>query len=136
MIVLRDPTAVSSIAELEPYPDIRHLVQQRFTEICDGEPFDPDLMGYMIVVEPGDTVDALEEETSCRIMRNLFDDVRFGDPEFDPSFEALEDHGSCFEMVIILNDDGFGIAIFIPKTAGIDAELLALCEHYAVPAMS
>lgn len=128
MIVLRDPAAVSSIAD----PDIRHLVQQRFTEICDGVPFDPDLMGYMIVVEPGDTVDALEVESSCHILCNLFDDIRFGDPEFDPSFEALEEHGSCFEMVFILNDDGFGIEIFIPKQEGIDADLLAMCQTYAV----
>ena len=37
-------------------------------------------------------------------------------------------------MVFILNDDGFGIEIFIPKTKGIDADLLAMCAMYAEPA--
>jgi hypothetical protein len=39
-----------------------------------------------------------------------------------------------YKLAGILSDGGFGIDIFIPKTAGIDAELLAMCAMYAVPA--
>jgi hypothetical protein len=130
MIILRGSTYVSSIADL----DIHGLVEQRFTEICSGEPYDYDLHGYMIIVEPGDSVDALEKESSCPILRNIFDDARFGDPDFVPSFEAMEEHASCYEIVFVLNDEGFGIDIFIPKQEGIDTELLAMCAEYAVPA--
>ena len=130
MLILRDPALAKRIAD----PDIRSLVEQRFVEILAGEPYDYDQHGYMIVVEPGDSVDALEEESSCRILRSLFDDTRFGDPDFAPSCEALEEHSGCYEMVFILNDDGFGISIFIPKTKGIDADLLAMCAIYAEPA--
>jgi hypothetical protein len=127
MLILRDPALASSIAN----PDIRGLVEQRFAEICAGEPYNYDQHGYTIVVEPGDSVAALEEESSCPILRNLFDKTRFGDPDFAPSCEALEEHSGCYEMVFILNDDGFGITIFIPKTKGIDADLLAMCAIYA-----
>lgn len=129
MIILRDPSLVSSITD----PDIRLLVEQRFFEICAGEPYDYDLHGDFIVVEPGDTVEALEEESGCPILGSFFDDSRFGDSEFVPSFEYLEEHDGCFEMGFILNDEGFGIDIWIPKIAGIDAELLSLCSQYAVP---
>ena len=130
MLILRDPTMASSITD----PDIRRLVELRYVEICAGDPYDYDSHGYMIVVEPGDSVDALEEESSCRILRSLFDDTRFGDPDFAPSCEALEEHSTCYEIVFVLNDDGFGISIFIPKTKGIDADLLAMCAIYAEPA--
>ena len=130
MLILRDPALARSITD----PDIRALVEQRFREICAGEPYNYDQHGYSIVVEPGDTVMALEEESSCPILRNLFDDTRFGDPDFAPSCEALKEHSACYEMVFILNDDGFGISIFIPKTKGIDADLLAMCAIYAEPA--
>ena len=130
MLILRDPSMASSIAN----PDIRGLVEQRFAEICAGEPYDYDSHGYTIVVEPGDSVAALEEESSCPILHNLFDDTRYGHPDFSPSFEALEEHPTCYEMVFILNDDGFGITIFIPKAKGIDADLLAMCAIYAEPA--
>lgn len=122
MIVLRGPFDVCTIPDLE----IRILAQQRFAEICGDEPYDYDLHGYMIVVEPGDTAEAVEEESGCRIVHNLLDDSRFGDPDFAPSFEALEEHAGCYEMVFILNDEGFGINIFVPKRQGIDAELLAI----------
>ena len=131
MLLLFGPSGVSRIAE----PDLRQLVAQRFVQICAGEPYDVDMHGYMIVVEPGDSVAALEDECSCPILHNLFDETRFGEPGYAPSFEHLEDRGCCYEMVFILSDDGSGVSIFIPKTAGIDPELLSLCAAYAVPAI-
>lgn len=130
MLVLRNPESASRIADA----GIRRLVEQRFSQVCNGEAYDYDLHGYMIVVEPGDSVSALEEESGCPILHNLFDDARFGDPEFTPAAEAVEEHSNCYEIVFILNDDGFGIEIFIPKVEGIDLELLTMCATYAVPA--
>ena len=132
MLILRDPAMASSIAD----PDIRALVEQRFVEILAGEPYDYDQHGYMIVVESGDSVAALEDETSCPILHGLLDDNHYGHPDFAPSCEALEEHSGCYEMVFILNDDGFGISIFIPKAAGIDADLLATCAEYAEPVLT
>ena len=89
----------------------------------------------MVVVEPGDPVDTLEEETGCPLLHNLFDDTRYGNPEFSPSFEALEEHDDCYEMLFITNDDGFGITLFIPKAEGIERNLLAMCTEFAAPAI-
>ena len=86
MLVLNGPALANRITD----PAIRALVVQRYSEICDGEPYDYDSHGTMIVVEPGDSVEALERESSCRILRNLFEDTPFGDPDFSPSFEALD----------------------------------------------
>jgi hypothetical protein len=61
----------------------------------------------------------------------LFDDIRFPDPDFTPSCEALEDHGGCYEILFIFGDDDDAIEIFIPKH-GVDNELLAMCSQYAV----
>lgn len=130
MLILRGQTDISII----PDPDIRSLVEQRFAQICAGEAYDYDLHGYMIVVEAGDSVDALEKESGCPILRAIFDETNFGDLDFSPSFEALEEHAGCYEMVFILNDEGFGIDIFIPKQEGINADLLAMCKSYAIPA--
>ena len=132
MIVLRDPAAVTNIADSV----IRSLVAHRFAQVWEGETYDPELHGYMIVVEPGDSMDALEKESGCYILHSLFGDARFGHPDFSASFEFLDEHASCFEMVFIISDDGYGIDIFIPKVAGIDAELLAMCAQYATPALT
>ena len=114
MLVLRDPENAGSIAA----PEIRRLVEQRFLDICDGEPYEPDLNGYMIVVEAGDSIQDLEEESGCSLSY----------------FEVLEELDTCYEMVFVPGDGDFGIVIIIPKLAGIDPDLLAVCAEYAVPA--
>lgn len=130
MLVLRDPSEAIAITD----PQLRDLIEQRFEDICDGDDFDPDLHGHFIVVEPGDSVEALEKESACPILRSYIGNARYGDPEFKPVFECLEEHDACYEMVFVPGDGDFGIVIFIPKQEGIDPDLLAMCAEYAEPA--
>lgn len=135
MLILREPRFASRIVD----PGICALVELRFAQIGQDEPYDAERHGYMVVVEPGDTVQALEQETSCAILHDLIEDIPFGNPDFTPSFDILEEHhgtdGTAFyEMLFITNDDGFGITFFVPKAEGIDGDLLAMCAEYATAA--
>ena len=130
MLVLRDPDLSSHIED----SDLRQFVEQRFIDMCGDDEYDPELNGYMVVVEAGDTVPALEAASGCHILRNVNGDGRFGEPGFSPCFEVLEEHAGFYEMVFVPGDGDFGIVIFIPKAAGVDAELLAMCAQYYVPA--
>ena len=129
MLVLRSPDEATRIADLK----IRNLVQLRFAQICSGETYDPDRHGYMLVLEPGDTVRTIERESGIAVLTDLFGEARFGDPEFTPAAEVIEDRGTVYELVFIFTDDGYGIAIFVPKVEGVDRELLAMCAQFAVP---
>ncbi|MQM30513.1 MAG: hypothetical protein CRU78_08225 [Candidatus Accumulibacter phosphatis] len=121
MLVLRDQENARRIAA----PEIRRLVEQRFLDICAGEPYEPDLHGYVIVVEAGDSVQDLEEESGCPL---------YGAAGSSPCFEVLEELDTCYEMVFVPGDGDFGIVIFIPKQDDIDPDLLVVCAEYAVPA--
>ena len=126
MIFIRGPDAAGRIGD----PAIRRLVEERFDQILDGDEYDPDIHGVMIVVEPGDTLDSLEEESGLPIATNPFDGARFPDPNFVPTCEYLEEHAGCYEMMFLFSDDGAGVNIFVPKQ-GIDADLLALCARFS-----
>lgn len=132
MRVLRDPALAATLED----EALRALVAQRFVEIAQDEPYDPDTFGYFVVVEPGDSVESVEKEVGWPILGSVFNDARFGDPEFSPCFEFLEEHArpACYELVYIFSDGGFGIDVFVPKLPEIDRQLLAFCEAYAVPA--
>ena len=130
MLVLRDPGEGDAIADAA----VRMLVRQRFAMLSEDEPYDPDVFGYFIVVEDADGLDLLDGQLGFPILSNRFDDTRFGDAGFTPCFELLEEHPTCFEMVFVLSDDGYGIEVFIPKSIHVDADLLAMCQRYAVPA--
>ncbi len=118
MIVVRDAATMAGIDD--------PLVRQRYAEISAVGDV------HFVIVQVGDSVAALEQETCCPIMHNLFDaDIHFGHADYYPSFEVLTEHARCYEMVFILSDGGDGVAIFIPKVIGIAPELLAFCREYA-----
>jgi hypothetical protein len=136
MISLRDPQATSQVTD----PYIRDLLSLRWSQVLAGEPYDYDRHGYMVVAEPGDTVEQLEQEIGWPILHGLFDDVPFGDPDFTPCFEILEEHTyekrRIYEMVFISNDDGFATTLFVPASEGVPGDLLAMCRSFATPAVT
>ena len=107
-------------------PELRHLITKTFREIND-----PDVLGYCLIVEPGDSLEDLKQQMGFPILANRFSGIEFGQPDFVPSFEILVEHAHCYEMVFIISDDGYGIEVFIPKDTGIHPDLLAMCLQYA-----
>jgi hypothetical protein len=109
MLVLRNPANASRIAD----PGLRELVQQRFAEIFADDPYDPELHGTFIIVEFGDSVAALEQETGWGILHDPFEGVSFGHPDYAPSFEALEEHDHAFEMLHLRSEAGCGLPVIL-----------------------
>ena len=130
MIVVSDPSGIERIG----HPGIRELVRQRLIQVSAGEPHSPDRHGQIIVAEPGDAAERLEGACGCALLTDPWDDVPFGHPDFTPSCEVLEEHPDCFELGFVLNDDGFFVALFVPKADGMDPRLLAMCRQFATPA--
>jgi hypothetical protein len=121
MLILKPPSSFDSITD----PDILKLVKLRHYQLGD------EMFGSMIIIEAGDSLSEIEEEIGFSILTNLFDDVRFPDPDFVPCFEALEDHGTFYEILFIFGDGDEAIVIFIPKV-GVDPLLLSMCSQFAV----
>lgn len=95
--------------------EIQPIAQQRIADMTDGEVYDPDLHGPVVVVEPGDTVEQLERDLGCSILQVPWDGTRFDDGGFTPGFEVLEEHPGFYELVIVPSDGDFGVVIFIPN---------------------
>jgi hypothetical protein len=121
MLKIHNRSQLNIIIDLE----ILKLITLRLTQL------DPNLPTPMIIMEQGDTISDIEKEIGFSILTNLFDDSRYPDTDFVPFFEAMEDHGGCYEMLIILSDGDDAIEIFIPKT-GVDPLLLSMCSQFAI----
>jgi hypothetical protein len=121
MLIIQNLSQLHSITD----PDILKLVKLRHDQLGD------EMFGSVIIIEAGDSLSDIEEEIGFSILTNLFDDVRYPDPDFVPCFEALEDHGTFYEILFIFGDGDDAVEIFIPKV-GIDNELLAMCAQFAV----
>lgn len=127
-MVIRDPAAAVTVAR----PEISSLATRRFEMLAEEEPYDPAAMGYFIVVERGDTATALSQQLGFDVLTNRYSGIRYDQPDFTPSFEVVEEHRTCYEIVFVLSDDGFGVELFVPKEEGIDPDLLAMCSLHSV----
>ena len=102
ILILKDQFLINSITDL----DILKLVKLCHDQLGD------EMFGSVIIIEAGDDISDIENEIGFCIMTNLFDDVRYPDTDFVPCFEALEDHGGCYEMLFILSDGDDAVETF------------------------
>jgi hypothetical protein len=112
-------------------PAIRKLVQQRIDDL-GGDKFDAVVLGYFLIVEPGDNLDSINTQIGFNILANRFTGIRWDQPGYTPSFEFIEEFSACYELVFILDDSGYGVDIFVIKGTGVDPDLLAMCTESAV----
>lgn len=111
MLSIRTTAALNSaMADCLPR-DLCDVLMRRRDQITENGEYDLSELAHMIVVEPGDRLTAVEAEAGIPLSD-------------DPSFEFIERHsGGWSEAVVILSDDGFGIAFFVPDSDAIDPEL-------------
>ena len=129
MTVVRDLQSAHQISN----PQVRELVQQRLNILVE-EDIDAWEFGYFLIVEPGDTLDTLTEQLGFSILCNRRTGIRYDQAGFAPSFEFIEEFPACYDMVFVLSDDGYGVEVFILQEDGIDPDLIAMCQQYAVKA--
>jgi hypothetical protein len=122
MLIITDPSDVDE-------PQLQRLLRQRFEQLS-GYDFPISDLARFHVIQPGDTFATIEDELGFAINTNLVDGICFGHPDFVPSWEHAQRHGSVYEITYILDDSGFGWVLYIQDRDGIDPDLLALCHAY------
>ena len=118
--------SIHNINQLPPNLDsnLLNLITLRLDQLGDIDP-------PIYILETDDIISDIESQLGCPILTNLFNSLTYPDPDFVPSFEVLEDHGDFYEMVFILSDGDDATLIFIPKTEGMDSQLLSMCSDYS-----
>ena len=122
MHVLRHAPEVSAFIQTHPDHTITALVQQRLNDLLQDDDLTMEELVYFVVPEPGETIQQLVEALGTDLLT----------VDACPLWEFIEEHITCYEFVIVLDDSGFGAEGFLPKT-GMDADLLALCQLHATP---
>ena len=128
MIYIRAPSDLTRIDD----PQLRELIWLRMTQLADGDVYSSDRHGELHVVEPGDVAEDVEFAVSFPILSNVVDGTRWGEIDYAPCCDVIEEHPSAIEMVFSVSDIGF--AVLVPKAPGVDGALLSLCRAFAVPA--
>ena len=128
MYVLRDAAAVRAFLVAGPDAGLAGLINARVDELAEYTDEIGELVTF-IVVQAGDAIEAIDAALGFAILSNRFDLTPFGAPGFTPSWDGLDEHAEWFELTYVLSDDGFGIVVYVPRTAA--PELLEMCSRYA-----
>ena len=123
MHILRHAHEVSAFIETYPDHTITTLIQQRLNDILQDDDLTMEELVFFVVPEPGETIQQLVEALGTDLLT----------VDGCPLWEFIQQHPTCYEFVLVLSQDGFGAEVFLPK-AGIDPDLLSLCQQYSVPA--
>ena len=123
MHILRHAPEVSAFIPTYPDQAISALVQRRLSELLADDDSPMEQLVFFVVPDSGETIQQLVEAIGTDLLT----------VDGCPLWEFIEEHLSCYEFVIVLDDSGFGAEVFLPKT-GMDADLLALCQFHATPA--
>jgi len=120
MHTLRHAHEVSAFNATCPDPNLIRLVQQRYGELMADDDTTMEELVFFVVLEPADTQAELERVLGTELMT----------PEGHPLWEDLEEHATCYEMVMVLSSSGYGALVLVPK-GDADPNLLTLCRRHA-----
>ncbi len=114
MQIIRSPADADAAAADAVNPELRQLIADTFARVADY----PEILGFVLVVEPGDTIASIEAQLGFSILDNRH--------------EFIQEYANWFELVYILGQDGYGLEVFVPKSIDLP-DLLAMCIEQALP---
>lgn len=129
MRIILDQAGIDAL----PDPVLRALIIQRLAERELEEPFDAELHGPFVVMEPGDALTTIEATAGIPLLRNPVTEVEYGDPAFSPIFEYVGAHAHYYELVLVPGGGDDGVTVFVSRHPAVEPRLLQLCAAYAVP---
>lgn len=124
MQMIRHPNDV----RLVRHAGIQSLIGERFAMLEEYGPYDPDELGWFLVIESGDQ--PLQcERWPCPPLLQDEDGLPVDHPDFCSPYEFCIRHDTgIFELVRVLSDGGEAVAIFIPDQPDISTDLIHLCR--------
>lgn len=114
MNLISSSPAMADLEANHTDPAFRSLLSRLLAAIsCDGE-FDPAELVRLVVIEPGDTLEAV----TARL-----------DFALTPDWEASDREGDWYALTYILSDWGEGLLLCVPDQPGIDPAFLRLVSE-------
>ena len=114
------------------YDAIRELAERRLQQIGGSSSF-ANAPAEFWVLEPGDTALDIALQTQCIDLSEVFDLT--DTDQLLSTTEWVEHHpsSSCFEIVLITNDDGYAVVFFVTESPESDSDLLRFCKSTSTP---
>ena len=133
MITIYDSADMARVMSGPIDPDLKAILLGRLELLADFSEWDLADLAHFIIVEPGDSIDAIAHELGINPLVNIVDNAHYPQPSFEPSFEFCIVRIGYFDLTFALCDSGLGLCLLVPDREGVVPQLLELCREYATP---
>lgn len=121
MILMKTDASIASALQGHLDPRLIDLIRRRRAVLGDEQPFAE--MAEFVVVEPGDTIDQIETAINWPIRPDP--DCGLAQWEW-----VLVHEDFVFETVIVTDDAGYAIVLFVQTAGAMDQELMGLLRAF------
>ena len=120
MLLIRTSEAMELALE-SPLPnDLKDLLRGHVEQLAEYEEYTMEELAEFLIVDAGDALSDVESAYGQQLVDG---------GEFTFTVEYITEHGGWYEVIWIISDDGFGLALFIEIHPETDPALLAACRH-------
>ena len=133
MITIYDSADMQRVLSGPIDPDLKAILLGRLELLAEFSEWDLADLAHFLVCQPGDSIDAIENELGISPFVNLVDGARYPDAAFVPSFEFCIARKGYFDLTFCRNDAGLANCLLVPDQDGVEPVLLELCREYATP---
>ena len=85
---------------------------------------------HLLIVEPGDTEEAIVDTIGFSPLVNPLDGLRSGSEGFVSPWDWSEDHDGWLELMMTIGDSGYALFLLVAPADGIATELRSLCRAH------
>ena len=121
MQILKTAEAVEAFVSGRGDESLQRLVARRVSELTADE-YSLEELVFVVILDASDSLSDLK----FALLGEMLAD------EGVPPWEVIEEQGTCFELVFVLESSGYGALVFAPKNE-MHPEVLSLCQTHAIP---
>lgn len=122
MLTITNSAEMAAVLSTVTDATLKRILTDCVEQLSEYEGYDLGELAHFLIVQPGDALDVIEAALGFSPITNLA--------------EVITDHGSWFEAVFILSDDGFGWVLLVPDDLDSPHELVERFRGTSEPPQS
>ncbi|MCU6453931.1 hypothetical protein LPN01_07560 [Sphingomonas sp. A2-49] len=127
MLHLYDRATMANALTLDLEPQLHRLLAQRIDSLTEDL---IDITEYLVIDPILDTEADIVRHVGFSPLVDPIDGICFGEPDFHPAHDWLQDHGGYFELIVTFGSS-FAYVLLIRDDVEVDHPLLLFCRRYA-----
>ena len=101
-------------------PALREIIKARWS---DAQTLGLSDQTHILVIQPGDTEEVVQEQLGWSPLVHPIDEIRFGSKHFQPYWSWLQSFAGWYELMHTVGNAGFAYILLIDKGSGDFAQM-------------